>query len=318
MSNAAWRWGGALAAMCWLVASLPATEQALRTDGRRIGGTVTLDKGRLHFTPTAGAAIPLADLARIRFAGKTPPPFRAGGGRRVVLRDGQRITGQFLGLDKDTLILRTAWSARVEVPRAAVASIEPLPGWRTVAEDDFRHGLRAFKTTGEPSLTEAGMEPHSVLLQAVGQSLVYTPTKLLSAGRAGINFRDQGQASGARWTFELLFQEGERTRRITVTAAGDGENYTVDAGGMKGEERNVARTAGWHRLMVQFTKRSLRITCDDDILWYNLEQGAGGRLKQVTIRCRKSAAENATLRGAVAWTDFCLERAVNEHPRRAI
>ena len=57
----------------------------------------------------------------------------------------------------------------------------------------------------------------------------------------------------------------------------------------------------------------MRVTCDDDVLWYNLEQGAGDPLKQVTIHCHKSAADR--VRGAVAWTEFCLERAVEEHPR---
>jgi hypothetical protein len=282
MGDAAWRWGGVLAAMSWLVTSLPAAEQAWRTDGRHVRGTLTLDKGRLRFTPAEGEAIPLADIARIRFADQTPPPFRAGGGRRVVLRDGQRITGQLLRLDKDTLTLRTAWAAKIALPRAAVASIDPLPGWRIVAEDDFRK-------------EEKGLS--------------HTLAKPLREGRFGVNFEEQG-------TVELLFQEGKQSRRIAVTVAGNGEHYTVDAGDRRGETRKVRRTPGWHRLIVQFSKRSLRITCDNDVLWYNLEQGPGGALKRVTIRCPSSPQGAA--RDAVAWTEFCLERAANEHPRPPI
>ncbi len=191
------------------------------------------------------------------------------------LRDGELITGPFLGLDKNTLTLRAAWAARVELPRAAVASIDPLPGWRTVTEEDFHDG---------------------------GKGLPYTLAKPLTAGRLGVNFQRRG-------TVELLFQQADRSRRVTVTVAETGANYAMDSGGLKGVARTVARTPGWHRLLVYFTKRSLRITCDDDVLWYNLEQGPGGSLKQVTIRCQKSSGE------AIAWTEFCLERAMKEYPK---
>lgn len=309
-----WRLVGMLLALGYLLTPLSAAEEAWRTDGRHIRGALTLDKGQLHFTSMDGTEVPFADITRIRFAERTPPPFRIGGGRRVRLRDGQQITGQFLGLDKDTLRLRTAWAARIDLPRAAVVSLAALPGWRIMAEEDFRNGLGIFTATGEPALTKVENERDSraVVLRDDGQGLTYTSSKL-EAGRVGVNFREQGLASGARWTFGLLFQDGEHSRRAFVTVAGNGNKYRVDAGGLKGVARDVARTPGWHRLVVQFTKHSLRVTCDEDVLWYNLEQGPGGSLKQVTIDCRK-LADSETLRGAVAWTGFCLERVVNEYP----
>ncbi len=298
-------------AILGLTTPLAAAEEAWRADGRHLRGSLLLDQGRLRFTPTEGEAVPLADLTRIRFAGGSPAPFRAGGGRRVLLRDGERITGQILGLDDNTVTMRTAWAARIELPRAAVASIDPLPGWRIVADEEFHDGLKAFTTTGEPALSEA--EPRALLLRAAGQSVTYTPPQPLEAGRAGVNFQERGEASGARWTFELHFDEGEQARRVAVTVAGSGEQYAVDAGGLAGTGRSVARTPGWHRLLVQFTKRSLRVICDDEVLWYNLERGPGGRLTRVTMRCHKDDGETA--RGAVAWTAFCLERAVKEYPK---
>jgi hypothetical protein len=134
------------------------------------------------------------------------------------------------------------------------------------------------------------------------KELTHTLANPLRAGRFGVNFQQRG-------TVELLFQHGDRSRRVTVAVADRGENYEVDAGGLKGTARAVARTPGWHRLIVGFTKRSLRITCDDEVLWYNLEQGPGVALKRVTIRCQQSS--NA----ADDWAEFCLERAVNEYPR---
>ncbi|MHB1422951.1 MAG: hypothetical protein ACYC3I_07115 [Gemmataceae bacterium] len=318
-----------LCLMC-LLSPLHGAEEAWRSDGRRLRGNLTLDGGQLRFQPTAGAALAPADLTRIRFPEGAPSPFRAGGGRRVYLWDSERITGQILDLNNKTLVLRTAWAKRLELPRAAVASIEPLPGWRLLLDEDF-HGEPAalaagLRLAGEPTFAdvEDGTAARALLLRAAGQSLTYTPTKPLEAGRIGVNFQERAQARGARWAVELLFQHGARARRVKVTIAGDGEHYTVDApplfppklGGDKGggTARRVARTPGWHRLIVQFGKQSLRLTCDDDVLWYNLDEGPGEPLRKVTIHCQQSP-ERAAVRGAVAWTEFCVERAVDEHPQ---
>lgn len=269
-------------------------------------------------------------LLALRAGEKTPALFRAGGGRRVHLRDGERISGQILDIDKDTVRLRTAWAARLELPRAAVTSIEPLPGWRAIVDEDFRRksgepaALAAgLKLTGEPTFADAqdGSAARALVLRAAGQSLTCTlrsrekrGNEEVTAGRVGVNFQEREQARGARWLVELLFGQGEHVRRISITVAGNGEHYILDTGGLKGKARRVARSPGWHRLIVQFGKRSLRVTCDDDVLWYNLEDGPGGRLQQVTITCQRSAEADA-VRGAVAWTEFCIERAVDEHPR---
>lgn len=255
-------------------------------------------------------------LLALRAGEGAPTPFRVGGGRRVRLWDGERITGQILDMNKDTLRLRTAWATRLELPRAAVAAIEPLPGWRTVFDGEPAASAAGLRTTGDPALVAAedGTTARAFLLRAAEQSLTHTLKHPLSAGRVGINFQEREQARGARWAVELLFQQGEHARRVTVTIAGDGGHYEVDAGGLTGTARKVAKTPGWHRLIVQFSKRSLRLTCDDDVLWYNLDEGAGGSLQRVTVACQPSA-ENEAARGAVAWTEFCIDRAVDEHPQ---
>jgi hypothetical protein len=294
-----------------------AADEVWRTDGRRVGGALTVKEGQLHFQAKEGAEVPLADVARIRLAQTSSPPFRVGGGRRVRLRDGQCITGQFLELSKDTLTLRTAWSARVELPRASLESIDPLPGWRTIAEEDFHTDSTLFKTTGGPARVEVeeGTGSRAALLREDGQALVYTVKQPLPAGRVGINFQERGPTDGATWVWELLFQNGERSHRLRVSVAGESNHYAIHVDDLNGVTRQVARTPGRHRLMVQFSNRSLRVTCDDDVLWYNLEHGPGGRLHQVTARCQKTPGGDAPVRGGVAWTEFCLERAVDEHPQ---
>jgi len=150
-------------------------------------------------------------------------------------------------------------------------------------------------------------------LRAAGQSLAYTLTKPLTAGRVGVNFQQRGQVRGARWRVELLFQQRNSRRRVRVTVAGEGEHYVVDTGSLPGTARLVKRTPGWHRLIVQFSEHSLRLTCDDAVLWHNLDAGPGGRLQQVTIRCQRVEGREL-LRGAVAWAELCIECAVDEHP----
>src|SRR5690242_3702328 len=176
-------------------------DEAWRTDGQRLHGTLTLDGGQLHFKPTDGGDLTLAAIKRFRFTDKPLSPFRVGAGRRVLLRDGQRISGQIRNLSKETLSLRTAWAARLELPRTAVVAIDSLPGWRTVVDEDFHQGLKAFTTAGEPTLTEpqADTGARAVLLRAAQQKLKYTLTQPLPAGRVGINFEEQGPADGARW-----------------------------------------------------------------------------------------------------------------------
>jgi hypothetical protein len=300
---------GVLLGVVGLSAPLLAAEEGWRPDGRRVRGSLALEAGRLRFTPAGGAALSAADLTRVCFAEATPPPFRVAGVRRVRLHDGQQITGQFLELNKDALSLRPAWAPRVQLPRSAVAALTVLPGWRVVAEDDFGDGPRAFTLTGGPAV--AG---HQVVLKAPGQGLSFTPATPIEAGRVGVNFQDQERPAGARWALEALFGAGEHQRRLIVTVAGTSDPYKIDSGGLKGVSRDVARSTGWHRLVVQFSPRSLRVTCDDDVLWYTLDEGPGGALRQVRLDCRKPDADAPAPQGAVAWAEFSLERAADESP----
>ncbi len=300
-----------------LASPLPAAEEAWLGNGQRVEGSLTLNDGQLHFRAKHGEEVPLAGVTRIRFAQTTTTPFRAGGGRRVRLHGGEQITGQLLALTKDSVSLRTTWAPKVELPRSAVVSVDPLPGWRTLAEQDFGSEPALFKTTGGVALTEMkdGIGSRAALLREAGQALIYTLSQPVPAGRVGVNFQEQDQAGGARWTWELLFQHGQRGQRMEVTVAGNGDHYAVQVEDIKGTMRQVPKTPGWHRLIVQFSKRALRVTCDEDVLWYNLEEGPAGSLKQVTARCQKSYEGDTTGRGAVAWTEFSLECAVDEHPQ---
>jgi hypothetical protein len=286
-----------------------AAEEARLPDGRRVAGSLTLAAGRLSLTPAAGGAtVPIESISSVRFNGPSPAPFRAGFARRVVLRDGQQCTGEFLGMDGNSLSLRTAWGGRLTLPRAALASLAPLPGWRPLLEDDFA-SLKAWSVAGKPELG-----PEGVALTAPGQALAYTLAAPLAAGRIAVNFQAKDAPAGARWVLEARFDGPGGPSRLRVTVAGAGDAYAVEARGGPVAARRVARSPGWHRLVVGFTPTSLRVTCDDDVLWYDLKQGPGGTLRQVALLCVEPERP-APCRGAVAWGACTVEQAVDVSPR---
>jgi hypothetical protein len=226
-----------------------------------------------------------------------------------VLRDGQQLTGELLGLDGDRLGLRTAWAGKLTLPRAALASLAPLPGWRSLLEEDFAAGLKAWSVAGKP---ESG--PDGVALTAPGQALAYTAAAPLAAGRIGVNFLLKDAPAGARWVLEARFDGPGGPSRVRVTVAGAGGAYAVEARGGAVPARRVAQSPGWHRLVVGFTPTALRVTCADDVLWYDLKQGPGGKLRQVALLCIEPEGA-APCRGAVCWGACAVEQAVDVSPR---
>jgi hypothetical protein len=309
MTDRHWPVGGALLGLPLLAAALFAGETARRPDGRELPGAVTLGPGgRLRFEPRdKGDVLAAGDLALVRFDGPDPGPWRAAGGLRLTLHDGQRLTGRLLGLDGETLTLRTAWADRLMLPRSVVAAVVQPTGWLALTEGDFQEGLKGWKAAGKPTVSEG-----AALLKEAGQELSLEAPAGLEAGRVGVNFQERDGAAGARWLLEAHFQNGDRDRVLRVTVAGPGDAYTVDADGLDGVARSVRRGPVWRRLTVQFTPRSLRVACDDALLWFAEEQGPGGPLRRVVLTCQ--AVDKAKPSGAVAWSEFGMARAVDEPP----
>jgi hypothetical protein len=293
-------------------AAAPA-EEAYGPDGKPVSGALAVDaKGRLRFTPTGRTeALPSAAISHVRFSTAEPTPLRSASLFQFVLYDGQRLTGKLLALDEKNLTLRTAWSEKLNLPRSALASVAHLPGWRTVFEDDFADGAKAWKRTGEPAF---GENEERLVLKEPGQALTYELSAPLETGRVGVNFRVKEKTAGALWHFDAAFQTKTGRRPLSITLAGGGDTYEVETPGVEGTSMRVARTPGWHRLTIQFTARSLRVLCDDAVLWYCLDQGPSGRLTQVRLEClvgdKKAAAT-----GEVAFAEFGVSRVVDEAPR---
>ncbi len=136
--------------------------------------------------------------------------------------------------------------------------------------------------------------------KATGDTLLRSASGALDASRYGVTLPEKDKAVPGGGAIEgpcFQTEMGPRTLKVTVPAVA--ESFKVEATGFKGEARDVRRQSGPHRFAVQFSKQSLRITCDDDVLWFNVEQGPGGPLKQVRLT-------------GGAWSAFYLARAVEE------
>jgi hypothetical protein len=277
---------GALLAFCGIALLAQADEEAVCADGRKVRGALTVEGGALRFVPD-GQTKPLAfeAIEGVRFSPADAVVPRAGNSLRALLADGQHITGELLKIDADQVHLRPAWSTRIDLARSATVALMQPPGYRTLFADDLDKPAKPWK--------------------ADGSTLTYPLPTPMEAGRVGVTFQVLDKAADKRCQLEATFQVGSETRTIKLVIAGTGDNCAVEAAGLKGEPRKVLAKDGPHRLVLQFTKQSMRVTCDDDVLWHNLEQGPGGPLTEVQLQG-----------GAVAWSAFYVARAVDEcrHP----
>jgi hypothetical protein len=228
--------------------------------------------------------LPAETIEAIRLNPTAAVTPRAGNSLRATLADGQHVTGELLKIEGERVRLRPAWSERIELTRNAVVALAHPPGFRTVFADDLANGAKPWKSSGD--------------------TLTYDLPTPLEAGRVGITFLEKDKTAAATCVFEAVFQTDSGERRIKVTVAGPADNYHVDAASLKGEAREVRRTSGPHQLAVQFTKQSLRVMCDEVVLWFNIEKGPGGLLKQVRLD------------GVGVWSAFYLAQAMDEprHP----
>src|SRR5262245_45678254 len=110
-------------ALILLLAPTCFADEAMRLDGRRITGTLSLDQtGRLQFF-VKDLPEPMTEVQHIRFSdiALTQAPFAAP--LLVQLSNGQSVSGELLELDSNSLNLRTQWSERLALPRRAVVSL---------------------------------------------------------------------------------------------------------------------------------------------------------------------------------------------------
>jgi hypothetical protein len=296
--------------LCLLTAADVRGDEAILRNGRRVPGRLALEEGRWSFLPAGrGEAIPGSELSEVRLDSSAVAPLHAALPMRVLLRNGQHLTGGLGEFSGKSVSLRTVAAGRISVPRAAVVGLRQPPGWMLLRADDFEEQPEGWKLEGRPRCKgSATSGERGLALDAAGQSAEFVLSEPIKEGRAAVSFRDS--ATEGNWLVEAEFQL-ERQTRIASVQFGGGKTYGATVSDMKGEAVPVARSDGWHRLVVQFSPTSLRIALDDAILWHELRRGPGGPLKRIRLLCR-----GESVRGQVVFDDFSLHRACDElrHP----
>ena len=254
-------------ALVLFAAGSPADEIVRR--GEAVRGTLVLNGGRLELRGDDGKARATGEdlgLITLNPKGKT---FRDGPAHVVALSKDERLTGVLVGMEKEAVVLRTAWAERVAVRRAMMVSLTHLPGWRTVIREDFG---------GKPARpTKAG------------QAVEVPVGAKLDAGRVAVLFQEGERATGSRWAIETVFA----THTVRVTLGGDA--LRVDAGGLRGTEYLIKRSGERRKLTLAFAPGSLRIACDDEALWHSPDAGPGALLRVRLICVALDPKEAGTL-----------------------
>jgi hypothetical protein len=300
---------------CGWIGPVLRADEAMLPDGRRVHGTLALDGGSLWFlVAKPQQSLPLNQIEYVRFPTEKGTHFRIAAPFRLTLRDGEHWTGEFLGLEGDNVLFRTAWADRLSLPRREVAAIGHAPGFVTVFQDDFEGSLKAWMLTSAPGLTEqehcSGKQ--SLRLDQAGQTAEYILAKSLAAGRVGINFTAAGDPSGARWQVEAEFAGARTHRFLQVVLAGEPGLYLATVA--SAPVGKLRQSPGWHRLILEFSIASLILSVDDDLLWSGrLEVGS---LQKLRLTC-VATTDGKRTGGAVCFDDFGLEQAVKplKHPQ---
>lgn len=304
-----------LLALLGMTAGLRAADAVL-SDGQQLSGSIRFTSaGRLEFV--AGPRIlPIERVRRVRFPAVSVVPLRAGPVHRVVLRDGQRLTGELLGVDAKTVRLRTAWAAHpLQAPRGAVLSLGHPPGQLPLFDDDFEGDLKSWKLIGAPAVNdkEHTSGQHGLLLDTPGQQAEYALSVPLGSGQVGINFLDPGPTAGTRWQGEAEFAGRDGPRILSIALVGPGNRFRVRPPEGPAIQPTLPRQSGWHRLEIHFADDRLDVLVDETVLWSSPNRrGPGGPLRAFRLKCQAGQKSNGE---SVFLDDFHIARTVAELSR---
>ena len=251
-----------LSVVALLTASLAAHgDEAVRQDGGRVAGRLLLsDAGRFTFRG-ADRDEPVANLDRVRFAPKVPAPPPVPLWHQLHLGHGEVILAEVRKLDATHMHVRPDWAETLAVPRTAVERVSNMPGWRPVLFDAFDDGLASWTKTGEPRTADG-----QLVLDRARQAVEVGLKPVVVGGRVVVTFRSAVTTS-RRVSLELGFERDGKPAVVRVELVGPGEQYTVTAPAKPEHAGKIKRTAGTHRLSVEFDRDRLAIFVDELVLW---------------------------------------------------
>jgi hypothetical protein len=285
----------------------PALVEAIDNEGKSTQGALTATDGGRLAIEVAGKPFAVDHFARVRFPSADAPPLLRPLLHRVTLRDRQTTLGELLGVDRERLHLRTTWAEKLFIPRGAVERITYAPGWPPVVIEEFEQSPAGWALTGAEVIKgEATSGQQSLTMTKGGQSARFHAAKPLADGRAAIRFLLPRQLPTDTWSAEWIFGQGEAARTVRIEFAGTGKDYRCSAPGRADYRGDIPRSAGWHRLEVEFTSHRLLVLIDDYVLWSGPRKAAPEPLAECRIACEAPADKAVT--AAVRFDDFVVSR----------
>ena len=260
-----------------------------RADGQKI-------QGRLEGNATAGfrflpladgtnAAIPLDAGSIIHHEDTSADSLASAPPFHIMVGESGRLSGTLRELTRDTVRIGVGWqTGEVVLPRAAVRSIIQRPGEARVLADSFETLDRSrWSITGKAeSVAEPRLrEQHSLRLSAEGGSIVHNLEEPLAAGRLEFAYFDDGMIkAGKECVVETAFRGPAGRSMIRIILGWSEESLAVESpSGL--QVQRLARTQGWHRLLLRFGPDQTEISVDGKELAHG--RGPGGPLASIRL-----------------------------------
>jgi len=266
--------------------SVARADEAVRRDGSRVSGQLTLSTdGRFAFR-VADRVEPIAELEFVRFRIKPPAVPAVPLWHQLRFAHGEVLLAEVRKLDAAHLIVRPTWADSLSVPRTAIERVTQAPGGRLVFLDTFDGELSAWTKVGAP-----GVEASCLLLTA-GQSVETQLKSAVAAGRVAVTFRSAVTKSRTL-ALELGFERDGKLAPVRIELVGPGERYSTASPTKPHHDGRLKRTSGTRRLAAEFDADRLHLFLDDLVLW-SQETGPGA-LRSIHLLAGGDGSEPATV-----------------------
>jgi hypothetical protein len=269
-----------------------------RSNGERVVGSLEGDvrAGFRFRARRSGAPVAIEAGAIIQSDGSSAdslaglPPFHVTAGETLSL------SGLVQSISESSVRIKLSWqSEEIVLPRPGVQSVIQRPGEaRVVAEGFDRLDRSRWAIEGKASIVNdpALSGKTSLRLPCDGASLKYRLGEPIAAGKIDLAFFDEGSVvPGRQWFLELVFEGSFEPVVIKIDLGWSEESLAVSCPrGPSLPVQRLARTRGWHRLMVRFGSRLTEISVDGKELAHG--KSPSGQLS--TIRLASSPVASAT------------------------
>jgi hypothetical protein len=278
-----------------------AVQSLERPGGERIQGKLTGNVVQgFSFVPADGAApLALDGESVVHFDGHGLDSRVAAPLFRVLVGETLRLSGSLRSINRADVHLGVSWQGgEVLIPRPAVQVILQRAGVARVLVDNFEAlEPSRWSKNGNVSLVD---DPHlsvskSLRIPYGGASVTHKLDESLSGGRLELAYQDDGSiATGQRWSIDLTFRFPTGPSVVSIFPGWADESLAVESlSGPTLTIQRLARTPGWHRLVVRFTPENMEISVDGKDLAHG--KGPEGPLTSIRLASLPPAAEAPAL-----------------------